>query len=76
MTWLAGSFPVEPTPPAWEFYDLQEDPQELVNQYANPAFRGIIDELKQQLRQVRAELKETDAAYPDFQKVIDAHWDD
>jgi uncharacterized sulfatase len=76
MAWLANSFLVEPTPPAWEFYDLQQDPQELVNQYANPAFRTVIAELKQQLRQVRAELKETDGDYPDFQKVIDEHWND
>ncbi|WP_246560825.1 sulfatase family protein [Zobellia russellii] len=30
----------------WEFYDLEKDPNELVNTYANPANKEIIDELK------------------------------
>lgn len=76
MTWLAKSFLVEPTPPGWEFYDLQADPRELVNQYRNPAYREVIAELKNELRRIRAELNETDERYPDFQKVIDEHWND
>ena len=76
MAWLEGSFLVEPTPPGWEFYDLKTDPQELVNLYDNPAYRNTIVELKRELRRVRARLNETDERYPDFQKVIDEHWDD
>lgn len=76
MSWLAKSFPVEPTPPGWELYDLKEDPHELVNQYANPGYRTVIAELKKELRNVRAELHETDERYPDFQAVIDEHWND
>ena len=76
MPWLEDSFLVEPTPPGWEFYDLQEDPHELVNRYDEPAYSGTIAKLKQELKRVRQELNETDADYPEFQKVIDEHWDD
>jgi uncharacterized sulfatase len=76
MAWLADSFLVEPTPPGWEFYDLQNDPYELVNEYGNPAYQDVVARLKRQLRDVRAELNETDERYPDFRKVIEEHWDD
>jgi uncharacterized sulfatase len=64
------------TPPAWEFYDLKTDPNEMHNLYANPKYAKEITELKKELKQLRKELKETDADYPHIQKIIDAHWDD
>ena len=64
------------TPPAWEFYDLKNDPEETVNRYADPKYAGIIKELKGELKQLRIELNETDDKYPHIQKVIEAHWDD
>jgi N-acetylglucosamine-6-sulfatase len=63
------------TPPAWELYDLKEDPKEMHNQYDNPQYKKVITELKQELKRQREELKETDAKYPRIQKIIDAHWD-
>ena len=76
MSWLADSFAVEPTPPGWEFYNLKQDPQELVNQYRNPEYRNVIADLKRELLKVRTELNETDEQFPDFQSVIDRHWAD
>ena len=76
MTWLKKSNLIEPTPAAWEFYDLKNDPEETVNRYADPKYAAIIKELKGELRQLRIELNETDDKYPHIQKVIDAHWDD
>ncbi len=76
MTWLPQSYRVEPTPPGWEFYDLQDDPYELVNQYGNPEYQDTIAQLKVQLRRERERLDETDDAYPDFKQIIDAHWND
>lgn len=76
MSWKKNSYLIEPTPVAWEFYDLRADPQEMHNEYANPKYTKTIAQLKQQLKQLREELDETDAKYPHIQKVIDAHWND
>ena len=62
------------TPAAWEFYDLQKDPQELNNRYDDPAYADIIMELKNALKAQREELNETDANYPEIQKIIDQNW--
>ncbi|WP_164103203.1 sulfatase family protein [Candidatus Laterigemmans baculatus] len=37
----------------WEFYDLEQDPDELTDQYGNPEYADVIAELKQQLEQLR-----------------------
>jgi len=37
----------------WEFYDLKNDPDELVNQYNNPACEAKIAELKRELNRLR-----------------------
>lgn len=64
------------TPPAWEFYDLEKDPNEMNNAYSNPEYGSTIKDLKKQLIKLREDLDETDANYPHIQKVIDAHWND
>ena len=33
----------------WEFYDLQNDPEELNNLYGNPEYSKVINSLKKQL---------------------------
>lgn len=62
------------TPPAWEFYDLKNDPEELVNQYNNPEYATIISDLKKELKRQREELNETDDNYPEIQKIIQDNW--
>jgi arylsulfatase A-like enzyme len=75
MAWKKEeSFKIEPTPAAWEFYDLRTDPSENRNQYANPKYAETIRALKAQLHQTRAELEETDFSRPHIQRVIDEHW--
>ncbi|MEM9985790.1 MAG: sulfatase/phosphatase domain-containing protein, partial [Bacteroidota bacterium] len=64
------------TVPAWEFYDLSQDPHEMDNRYGDPAYASIIQELKSELKQQRQEYAETDAAYPHIQAIVDQHWDD
>ncbi|MDO6602273.1 sulfatase/phosphatase domain-containing protein, partial [Arenibacter palladensis] len=64
------------TPPAWEFYDLKQDPKEMNNAYSDPKYKDIIAGLKDQLIKLREDINETDAKYPHIQKVIDAHWND
>jgi arylsulfatase A-like enzyme len=62
------------TPPAWELYDLEKDPSEMKNEYANPEYAKIIADMKVQLKKTRAELNETDEKYPHIQEIIDANW--
>lgn len=45
------------------------------NRYKDPAYQEIIEAMKVQLRKLREELDETDAAYPDIQFIIDRYWD-
>ena len=63
------------TPPAWELYDLKNDPQEMNNLFGEPGYEGITKELKSKLKSLREELDETDEAYPHIQKIIDDYWD-
>ncbi len=62
------------TPVAWEFYDLKNDPNEMNNRYNDPKYAEVIKKLKAELAQKRIDLNETDAKYPEIQKVIDANW--
>ncbi len=75
LDWLEKSYSIEQTPAAWEFYDLSKDPQEVHNVYGDPAYKEIIADMKQQLREKREALHETDEKFPHIQKVIEAHWD-
>ncbi len=43
----------------WEFYDLQKDPDERVNQYNNPEYADTIDKLKRRLEELRRDYKDT-----------------
>ena len=42
----------------WEFYDLQEDPEELTNQYSNPKYLNTIDQLKAELEELRLHYRD------------------
>lgn len=39
----------------WEFYDLESDPDELVNQYTNPDYRDVIASLAVRLGELRGQ---------------------
>lgn len=73
--WLDKPSFIVQTPPAWEFYDLKRDPDELVNRYNVPEYQDIIKELKMELKEQRKELSETDENYPQIQKIINENWD-
>ncbi|MFB9295974.1 sulfatase family protein [Persicitalea jodogahamensis] len=79
MPWkkdINESYPFEPTPAAWEFYDLTLDSKEVVNRYNDPKYKAIIAGLKQEILAQRKKYNETDEKYPTIQKVIDGHWND
>lgn len=59
---------------AWEFYDLELDPEEMNNQYRNPEYEAIVEALKQDLATQREELGDTDEMYPEIRKVVREHW--
>lgn len=46
--------------PAWEFYDLKNDPREDSNQYHNPIYQSIIQKMKKDLLKVKNEVGDTD----------------
>jgi arylsulfatase A-like enzyme len=68
-----GAMPTA-TAPAWEFYDLEKDPDELRNAYHAPEYQTIIAEMKSELEKMREELQDTDEQYPDMQELIAKHW--
>ncbi|QCX40292.1 sulfatase [Aureibaculum algae] len=76
-TWLkeGASNKVVATPPAWELYDLEKDPTEVNNVYANPAYSEVVKELKLELEKQREQYNETDINYPHIQKIVDDNWD-
>lgn len=43
----------------WEFYDLQEDPNEVKNQYDNPRYAGVIDELKTEIVKLQKQYNDS-----------------
>ncbi|MEM8889148.1 MAG: sulfatase/phosphatase domain-containing protein, partial [Bacteroidota bacterium] len=64
------------TPPAWEFYDLTKDPNEMDNRYAQPEYAEIISELKLRLKNLRAKVHENDSDFPMIEKVVREYWDE
>lgn len=61
-------------PVAWEFYDLEKDPEELHNRYDDPAYQTIISKLKSLLEKERKDLNETDESFPQIKEIIDRNW--
>ncbi|WP_198931726.1 sulfatase family protein [Labilibacter marinus] len=63
------------TIPAWEFYDLENDPHEMNNLYGDAKYDAIIKDLKVQLKDLRTSINEEDTKYPEIQKIIDEYWE-
>lgn len=64
----------EDTIVAWEFYDLERDPQETQNQYYNPEYKEVINQLKQELATGRHFIGDTDEAFPKIKRIIEEKW--
>jgi arylsulfatase A-like enzyme len=47
----------EPAMNYWELFDLKEDPRELRSVYDDPAHAKVVEDLKQEVTRLRAELK-------------------
>lgn len=44
----------------WELYDRKNDPQELNNVYSDPAYAGVVENMKNKLEELRVEYKDSD----------------
>jgi arylsulfatase A-like enzyme len=47
----------------WELYDLQKDPREMKSVYADPAYAGVVGELKAELKRLK-DLYKDDGTLP------------
>ncbi|WP_420601053.1 sulfatase [Flagellimonas sp.] len=54
----------------WELYDLEKDPNEMNNVYADPTYSSVVDQLKKELDELRKKYKDS----PELdQKFIDSY---
>ena len=60
----------------WDFFDLQEDPQELHNAYQEPRYQEIIAELKLEMLRQREDLGDKDEGNSEILEIMAQHWDD
>lgn len=63
------------TPPAWELYDLQKDPEELNNVYDDPSYAEVRDTLKTQFAKLRKDIGDDGSHYPKCEEVVQEFWD-
>ena len=69
-----GAYTQKTTPPAWEFYDLKNDPFELKNIYDEPNKIEIIKELKLDLKKLRSEYADSKNDNEDLLNIINEYW--
>jgi arylsulfatase A-like enzyme len=62
------------TPPAWEFYNIQEDPHELHNAINDPQYQSIIKKMKAELKIEKAKAGDNDDRYPQMQEIFKTYW--
>lgn len=62
------------TDPYWEFYDLKKDPLEMNNLYGNRKYEKQVTELKNELLQLKKQLKDSDDKYPELAEIRKKYW--
>ncbi|MCG8309856.1 MAG: sulfatase [Cytophagales bacterium] len=58
------------TVPAWEFYDLQEDPDENKNAYTDPKYSEVISKMKEALIVYRQEVGDSDDRFVEMESIL------
>ena len=71
----ADNDPANQTIPSWEFYDLQEDPNQTRNAYSDPQYAPIIKEMKAEILRKRDMLNDDDSNNPEMQEILEKYWD-
>lgn len=64
----------QPTTPAWEFYNIQDDPHELHNAIDDPQYQYIIKKMKTELKTEKAKAKDNDDRYPQMREIFKNYW--
>lgn len=65
-----------PTQAGWEFYDLEEDPQEIKNVYKDPKYAAEVKRLKSRLLELKQQYGDEDNSYPELMKVRSTSWNE
>lgn len=60
--------------PAWEFYDLEVDPSENKNMYAEPRYAQIIEQMKQEMLVLREQYGDTDSESQTMAEIMKNHY--
>ncbi len=55
----------EPGPQEWELFDLERDPMEMHSVYDDPAYAGVVAELKEELARLRSEVGDQENPWPE-----------
>ncbi len=63
------------TPPAWELYNLANDPHETQNLYEDQVHSELVADLKQRLANVRKRVGDDGSHYPACESVVQEFWD-
>ena len=69
----AGNFP--PSQAGWEFYDLEQDPNETQNVYDKNEYASEIRRLKQRLLDLKIQYGDRDDQYPELLKLRNQLWE-
>ncbi len=64
----------EPTPPAWEFFDLEADPHETHNAIHERRYETIIKKMKQELKLLKEKAGDSDAGFPEMKEILSVFW--
>ncbi len=60
----------ESSDPAWEFYDLKNDPKEIHNAIDDPSYTEVINEMKNNLSKERIKYNDLDEKYPVMKEIL------
>jgi N-acetylglucosamine-6-sulfatase len=63
------------TPPAWELYDLVNDPHETINIVDDSGSADLVKELKSRLALLRTRVGDDGSHYPKCEEVVQEFWD-
>jgi len=60
---------ISKTTKAWEFYDLENDPLELKNEFSNPFYKDEIISLREELVKIKNSIKDKETIVPEISKI-------